>query len=391
MSELPIYLDHPATTPVDPVVFEAMAPYFSEHFGNPSSAVHVVGRKAREAVAEARDSLRALVGGVGAEVLFTSGTSEANNLLLLGLVRGGLVDSDRREVVTVATEHRAVLEPCRQLEREGLAVRILSVDREGDLDLECLRSAVSEETLVISVMAANNETGTLHDLGAVAEIAHARGAFLHCDAAQALGKVSLHLDDLGIDFLSGSAHKMYGPKGVGALFCRTGEGAQRLAPLTRGGGQELGLRAGTLNVPGIVGFGRAADLARGALVAEGRRLGGLRDRLEEIFEGGEREGVVFWGRGSRWGRLPHLTCVSFRGVHREALLASTPDVAFSAGAACSSEETEPSHVLSALGATRREALEAVRFGLGRFTTQEEIERAGSAVIASVEKLRRLGV
>jgi len=380
----PIYLDHQATTPVDPRVVDAMLPYFTEHFGNAASRQHVFGWKADEAVEHARHQVARLVGARAKEIVFTSGATEANTLALRGAVQAR---RDRgAHVVTVATEHKAVLDTCARLAREGCEVTVLPVEPDGRLDPGRFADALRPDTVVASVMAANNEIGVLQPLAALAAACRARGVWLHTDAVQAAGHVPVDVEALGVDLASFSAHKMYGPKGVGALYVRRSPRVT-LEPQVVGGGQEQGLRAGTLNVPGIVGLGAAAAMAREGLAAEMPRVAALRDRL---LAGLERalDGVAV--SGSRTERLPHNLHVRFAGVDGEALMTSlADDLAVSAGSACASGSREPSHVMTALGVDVVDRWGAVRFGLGRGTTADEIDRAVACVVERVTRLRAM--
>jgi cysteine desulfurase len=379
----PIYLDSHATTPVDPRVLEAMLPFFTEHFGNASSRNHPYGWKAAKAVEQAREQVGSLIGARFRDIVFTSGATESNNLAIKGVAARAA--DHRRHIVTIATEHRAVLDPCRALERGGCRVTYLDVDGEGRIDLDRLRDAVRGETLLVSAMSANNEIGVLHSLAEIAEIAHAQGALFHCDAAQSAGIVPLSVKELGIDLLSLSAHKMYGPKGVGALYIAKRDPAIDLEALLDGGGHERGYRSGTLNVPAIVGFGKAAELCRGEADADATRLRALRDRLWSALS---NEGGIHLN-GPLEPRLPNNLNVRVDDVHGESLLkAIAADVAVSSGAACATASADPSHVLRAMGVTDEQARASIRFGLCRFTTQQEIDAAAEVVIAAARQLRR---
>ena len=387
----PIYLDSHATTPIDPRVLEAMLPFFTEHFGNAASRNHPFGWKAGKAVEQAREQVGALIGARFRDIVFTSGATESNNLAIKGLA--ARAPATRRHVVTVSTEHRAVLDPCRRLERDGFRVTYLDVDREGRIDLARLRDAVRPDTLLVSVMSANNEIGVLHPLAEIAEIAHAQGALFHCDAAQSAGLVPLEVKDAGVDLVSLSAHKMYGPKGVGALyitpvvsgFSRTpGKRAVDLEALIDGGGHERGYRSGTLNVPAIVGFGTAAALCIDAAESDARRLRTLRDRLWSSLSA--LDGIHL--NGSMESRLPNNLNVRIDDVHGESLLkAIAPSVAVSSGAACATASAEPSHVLRAMGLSDEQARASIRFGLGRSTTEQEIDAAAAIVLSASRSLR----
>ena len=384
MPRRPIYLDHQATTPVDPRVLEAMLPYFTEQFGNAASRQHVFGWTADDAVETARHHVARLIGARAKEIVFTSGATEANTLALRGAVAAR---RDRgAHVVTLATEHKAVLDTCARLGRDGVDVTVLPVEADGRIDVARVASALRDDTVLASVMTANNEIGVLQPIAELARLCRARGVWLHTDAVQAVGHVPFDVEALGVDLASMSAHKMYGPKGVGALYVRRSPKVV-LEPQTVGGGQEQGLRAGTLNVPAIVGFGAAAAIAREGLAAEQARVGALRDRLLAGLTR-ELEGVVV--SGSITERLPHNLHVRFAGVDGEALMTSlADDVAVSSGAACASGSREPSHVMTALRLDVVDRWGAVRFGLGRGTSAEEIDRAVACVVERVTRLRAM--
>jgi len=378
-----IYLDYQATTPVDPAVLAAMLPYFTDHFGNAASRQHRLGWKANEAVEHARTSIARLIGATAKEIVFTSGATEANNLALKGLAE--VRPAGRDHVVTVVTEHKSVLDTCKRLESLGCQTTFLPVDRDGTVNLDALRTAVTDQTFVVSVMAANNEIGVVAPLKEIAAIAHSKGALLHTDAVQAAGKVPFDVEALGVDLASLTAHKLYGPKGVGALYVRRRNPRVSIAAQLDGGGHERGMRSGTLNVPGIVGFGAAAALASELMATEAQRLTMLRSRL---LSGLEREVSDIVVNGTLAARLPGNLNVSFPGVDGEALLVSLcDDLAISSGAACTA--AEPSHVLKALGHKTELALAALRFGLGRGTTEEEIDRAVTVVAEAVLRLRAM--
>jgi cysteine desulfurase len=374
-----IYLDHHATTPVDQRVLEAMLPFFSERFGNAASRQHRFGWEASDAVERARKQVAALIGAGTKEIVFTSGATEANNLAIKGAAEAAR--SKGNHIVTVATEHKAVLDPCKRLEDRGWHVSVLPVGRDGLVDLQQVDDAVTDRTAFVSVMAANNETGVLQPIREMAAIAHAKGAVFHTDAVQATGKVAIDVEALDVDLLSMSAHKMYGPKGVGALYVRR-RLPVNLVPQIDGGSQERGLRSGTLNVPGIVGLGAAAEIARAEMVSESDRMLALRGRLLERLRAGI-DGVTV--NGSLDARLPGNLNVSFPRIDGEALLVSLEGVAVSSGAACTA--AEPSHVLLAMGLPKDLALASLRFGLGRWTTADEIDEAAGLVSAAVVQLR----
>ena len=375
-----IYLDHHATTPVDRRVLEAMLPFFTEKFGNAASKQHRFGWDANDAVERARKQVAALIGAGSKEIVFTSGATEANNLAIKGAAKARR--SERDHVVTVATEHKAVLDPIARLEKDGWRVTVLPVNRDGTIDLTALSDAITDHTALVSVMAANNEIGVLHPIKEVAAIAHAKGAWVHTDAVQIAGKAPFDVEALDVDFASLSAHKVYGPKGIGALYVR--RKSVTIAAEIDGGSHERGLRSGTLNVPGIVGFGAAAEIARAEMASESKRVETLRNRLLEALQS-KTDGMTV--NGTMHSRLPGNLNVSFDGVEGDALLVSLDDIAVSSGAACT--QAEPSHVLMALGRSKDRALASLRFGIGRDTTVTEIDYAAERVADVVSRLRRL--
>ncbi|MBI5154551.1 aminotransferase class V-fold PLP-dependent enzyme [Candidatus Poribacteria bacterium] len=380
----PIYLDCHATTPVDPRVLEAMLPYFGAKFGNAASHTHAFGWEAREAVEHARESVARLINADAREIVFTSGATESNNLAIKGAAESLAVKG--RHIVTCVAEHRSVLDPCAALESRGMEVTRLPIDGEGGLNPESARAAIRDGTILVSVMHANNETGVVNGLAAIGAICAERGVLFHSDAAQSAGKVPVDVQALGIHLLSLSAHKMYGPKGAGALYVRGRDPRVRLAPQITGGGHERGMRSGTLNVPGIAGFGRAAELCIEEMAADAARLGALRDHLRgRLFA--ELDQLAENGDPS--AKLPHSLNISFAFTESAALLNELPDLAVSTGSACSSADPEPSHVLLALGHGVDRAKCSIRFGLGRFTTREEVDFAAERVIAAVRKLRAM--
>ena len=383
MPQFPIYMDNHSTTRVDPRVVDAMVPFFTEQFGNAASKQYRPGWEANAAVEDARSAVAALIGADAKEIVWTSGATEANNLALKGLAE--VASPARNHFVTVATEHKSVLDTCKRLEGRGCQVTVVDVEPDGSVDLHRLREAVTDRTAAVSVMAANNEIGVLAPLAEIAVIAHERGALLHTDAVQAAGKVPFDVKSSGVDLASLTAHKLYGPKGVGALYVRRKNPRVTIAPLLDGGGHERGMRSGTLNVPGIVGFGVAATLARRQMSDEGARLLRLRQRLLAVLNAGVGGLIV---NGALDARLPGNLNVSFPGIDGEALLVSLcDDVAVSSGAACTA--AEPSHVLKALGRKTDLALASLRFGLGRWTTEEEVDRAGQRVVETVKRLRAM--
>ena len=382
-----VYLDNHATTPVDPRVFEAMAPYFLTKFGNPASSSHSFGWEAAEAVRVARAQVAALIGAQATEIVFTSSATESNNLAIKGVVggRGG------GHLIVTTIEHSAVLDPVARLESKGAAgaagaaVTRLGVDREGRIRLHELAAALRPETVLVSIIAANNEIGVVQDMEAIGALVHAHGALLHSDATQAVGKIPVDVNAWRVDLLSLSGHKLYAPKGVGALYVRAD--TPLLCQLD-GGGHERGLRSGTLNVPGIVGLGEAARLAQEEMAVESVRIARLRDRLREAITGG-LEGVRV--NGSTGHRLPQNLHLTFEGVEAELLMMSAHEIAMSSGSACTSAKRASSHVLRALGMSDAEAHCSLRFGLGRFTTAAEIDYAATRIVEAVGQLRPLSL
>lgn len=382
----PIYLDHHATTPCDPRVLEEMLPWFTEKFGNPASVTHAYGRAAAEAVERARAQLAHLIGAEPREIVFTSGATEANNLAVKGAAHFHRA-LGKDHIVTLATEHKCVLESCRALEGEGFRVTYLPVEPSGLLELGRLEAALDDHTALVSVMAAHNEIGVLQPLAEVAALAHGKGALLHTDAAQAAGKIPLDVGALGIDLMSISGHKMYGPKGIGALYVRRRPRA-RIVPLFDGGGQERTLRSGTLPTPLCVGIGAAAALAEEGLAAEAERLLGLRRRFLARIRAHLPDAVL---NGDAERRLPGNLNLSFPGVPAPDLMAACPALALSSGSACTAAEIEPSYVLRALGLSDELAAASIRIGLGRGNTEEEVDFAAETIAAAVPRLARSGV
>jgi cysteine desulfurase len=399
-----IYLDNHATTRLDPRVLEAMLPWLTDQYGNAGSATHEMGREARAAVDAARESFAAAIGATAREIVFTSGATESTNLAILGTaarVRAMADTGSRPHVVTLATEHHAVLDPVEHLERQGVAVTRLGVVRQGEtgvpgrIRLDELEAALRPETCLVSVLLANNEIGVVQEVAAIAEIAHARGAVLHVDCAQAVGRMPVDVDALGADLASFSAHKFHGPKGVGALYVRRRGRPVRVEPLVFGGGQERGMRSGTLDVPGIVGLAEAARLAGAGLADEVPRMRALRNRLWERLAHGipglALNGPAFDAHDAagRPLRLVNNLNVQVPGVDGQTLLATLArdDLAVSSGSACSSDSPRPSHVLLALGLDDDQARASLRFGLSRFTTAEEVDTAAARIAAGVTRLR----
>jgi cysteine desulfurase len=381
---LPIYMDHHATTPVDPEVFEAMRPYFMEQFGNAASRNHAFGWAAEGAVETARAQVASLLGAKPIEIVFTSGATEADNLALKGAAYAHREKGTH--LITSAVEHHAVLDVCRRLEKDGFQVSYLPVDRTGMLDPAAVAKTITSKTTLVSIILANNEIGTIQPLAEIGAICKAKGVLLHSDAVQGVGKIPVQVDDLGVDLLSLSAHKMYGPKGVGALYVRMGKPRVRLIPQMDGGGHEKGRRSGTLNVPGIVGLGKACELAGHRMAEEAARLTALRERLRrELFLRLDR--LILNGHPSK--RLPGNLNVSFEFIQGESLVMSLKEIALSSGSACSTASPEPSHVLRAIGVGDDLAHASIRFGLGRGNTEDEVDYVVGRIVEEVTRLRAL--
>ncbi|WP_436515182.1 cysteine desulfurase family protein [Ekhidna sp. To15] len=376
MSKQPIYLDYNATTPVDEQVLEEMLPYFTSKFGNASSVQHTFGWDAEEAIDISREKVAKSIGAKPSEIIFTSGATEAINLALFGSYNEG----EKNHIITSKTEHKAVLDTCEELEKRGAKITYLKVDRNGIIDLNELKASISDQTLLVSIMSANNETGVLQPMDEIGEICKERNILLFSDATQALGKTPLNLEEANIDMAAFSAHKMYGPKGVGALYI----GKQsNLQPQAFGGGHEKGLRSGTQNVPGIVGFGKACEVANNLIENEIERLSQLRDWLEkELLQLGSTT-----INGEKANRLSHVANVSFENVEGNKLMRALKGLAVSQGSACNSSVIEPSHVLKAMGLNDRLAYASLRISLGRQTTEEEVRKAVQIIRGSVEQLR----
>lgn len=380
----PIYLDHHATTPVDPRVLEVMLPYFDQDFGNASSRTHAFGWKAEEAVTRARLQVARAIGADAKEIVFTSGATESNNLALLGAFEANRHRGDH--IISSVTEHPAVLDALQHLERCGAHVTRLGVDRHGLVDPDDVRRAMTEQTILVSLMSANNEIGTIQPIREIGAICTERGVLFHTDAAQAVGKIPMKVTEMGIHLMSISAHKVYGPKGAGALYVRRRNPRVRLEPVQHGGGHERGLRPGTLNVPGVVGLGEALDISVAGMLEESARLGDLRDKLEQGIRSRVEAVTV---NGHPTNRLPHSLNLSFAYVEGESLVMALDDIAVSSGSACSSERREPSHVLRAIGVSDELAQTSIRFGLGRSNTVEEIDYAIGRVVEVVARLREI--
>ena len=377
-----VYLDYAATTPLDPTVLDGMMPFLRHEFGNAASQ-HAMGRQASAAVEEARANVAALIGAEPEDIVFTSGATESINLALKGVL--STATTDRRHLITATTEHKAVLDTAVALQASGSQTTALPVDTLGLIQVEDLEAAVTPATSLITIMAANNETGTIGPIIEVAAVARAYGVLFHTDATQLVGKVPLHVDDLGVDFLSFSSHKLYGPKGVGALYVRPGRRSV-IQPLIHGGGHERGLRSGTLNVPGCVGFGIACQLAAARLSEDSKRTASLRDELEHRLLSDVAGSSV---NGYVEGRLPNISNIRFAGVDADSVMLAMPDVAVSSGSACTAATPAPSHVLRAMGVGYDAAGESIRFSLGRLTTRGDIEFAANRVAEAVALLRRI--
>jgi cysteine desulfurase len=382
--KLPIYMDNHATTPVDPRVLEAMLPYFNEKFGNAASRNHEFGWKAEEAVENARGQIARLIGASPKEIVFTSGATESINLALKGAAE--FHREKGRHIITLATEHKAVLDTCKRLEEIGCEITFLPVAGDGLVDPENIRRAITPHTILISILHANNEIGVVQPIAEIGKIAKKQGVLFHVDAAQSIGKIPLNVERDGIDLLSISGHKIYAPKGVGALYVRRKNPRVQLAQQIDGGGHERGLRSGTLNVPGIVALGKACEICEREMSAESERMLRLRDRLHAAIAG-NLDGVAV--NGSLTHRLPANLNLTFSGVEGEALLMGIHDVAVSSGSACTSASLAASHVLRAIGVDDDLAHSSIRFGLGRFNTEEEVDYAAARVVETVRKLREL--
>jgi len=381
---LPIYMDNHATTRTDPRVLDAMLPYFSESFGNAASRSHEFGWTAEKAVEQARARVARLIGASAKEIVFTSGATESNNLAIKGVVEA--YRDKGNHIITQATEHKAVLDVCRGLEKRRVRVTYLPVQKDGRIDLDELKAAINEATILVTVMAANNEIGVLQPIREIGALCLARGVLFHTDAAQAIGKLPFDVLQDNVDLASVSAHKLYGPKGVGALYVRRKAPRVQLNAQIEGGGHERGMRSGTLNVPGIVGLGRACELAGDDMAEEATRLAMLRDRLRHAITS-RLDGVCI--NGSIEHRLPGNLSLSFAGVEGESLLTALNDVAVSSGSACTSATIEPSYVLKALGMDDDLAHSSIRFGIGRFNTEAEVDYVAGRVVETVQRLREL--
>ena len=382
--KFPIYLDSQSTTPVDPLVLAAMIPYFTEIFGNAASRNHELGWTAEAAVEKARQHIAHLIGASEKEIIFTSGATESNNLALLGAAE--MYQEKGKHILTSCIEHKAVLDTCQSLAKKGFTVEYLPVDKTGQVHLETVEKALTPQTILVSIMMANNEIGTINPVAAIGKICKTKGILFHTDAVQAVGKIPIDVEAMNIDLLSMTAHKIYGPKGVGALYVRRRNPRVRLTPMIYGGGHERGMRSGTLNVPGIVGFGKACELAEKLLFSEPKRLKVLSDRLWNGLQEGLTE---IYLNGHPVERLPNNLNISFAFVEGESLIMGMKELAVSSGSACTSASLEPSYVLKNIGVGDDLAHTSMRFGMSRFTTEEEIDYTIKKVTATVQRLREL--
>ncbi len=384
MIKLPIYMDNNSTTRCDPRVVEAMLPYFTEKYGNAASRSHAYGWEAEAAVEEAREQIADILGASAKEIIFTSGATESNNLALKGVA--GMYKKKGTHIITQATEHKAVLDTCKRLERDGFQVTYLPVDKYGQVHPDQVRDAITDKTILVSIMTANNEIGTLQPIQAIGKICKEKGVLFHTDAVQAVGKIPLDVEAMGIDLLSLTAHKIYGPKGIGALYVRKKDPRVRLEPQIDGGGHERGMRSGTLPVPLIVGFGKACTIAKVEMAEEVARTFALRERLREGIMSRLPETYL---NGHPTERLPGNANISFAYVEGEGLMMGIKDVAVSSGSACTSASLEPSYVLRALGVGDELAHSSIRFGIGRFNTHEEVDYVVDLVVREVNRLREM--
>jgi len=379
-----IYLDNQATTPLDPEVFSAMSPWFTEKFGNASSRNHTYGWEAEEAVEIARESVAAIIGSLPKEIIFTSGATEANNIALQGAAKN--YQNQGRHIITLKTEHKAVIDVCQHLSEDGFDITYLPVDKDGMLNVNKFEDAIRDDTIFASVMHVNNEIGVIQPIKELGAICKNKNVIFHVDAAQSVGKIPLNIDDMGIDLLSISAHKFYGPKGVGALYIRRKDPRVQLQPVMFGGGHERGVRSGTLPVPNIVGMGRACDLAADVMNEENLKITTLRDALLQGIRDKNPNALV---NGSMEKRVAGNLNMSFPGVNNEAIIAAIPEIAISSGSACTTSTMEPSHVLLALGMSKEEAYSSLRFGIGRFNTEEDIHIAVKSINGCMKKLGKM--
>lgn len=382
--KLPIYMDNNATTPVDPRVLNAMLPYFTELFGNSASRNHSFGWAAEEAVSKARKQVADLIGADAKEIVWTSGSTESNNLAIKGASE--MYAEKGKHIITAIHEHKAVIDPCKRLQKQGYEVTWLEPAKDGVITAKQVEAAMRPDTILVSIMWANNEIGTINEIEEIGKLCKREDVLFHTDATQAVGKIPVDVEAAGVDLLSASAHKYYGPKGVGCLYVRRRKPRVRLTPIFDGGGHERGMRSGTLNVTGIVGMGEASEIAKAEMSDEAIRLNGLRNRLENVLTS-QLEGCVVNGRVDR--RLPHTSNVSFAWVEGESLMMAIKEIAVSSGSACTSASLEPSYVLKGLGIGDDLAHSSLRFGLGRFTTEAEVDYTAAKVVEGVSKLREM--
>ena len=381
-----IYLDNQATTAIDPGVFQAMEPWFKDKFGNAASRNHAYGWEAEEAVEIAREAVAAIINALPKEIIFTSGATEANNLALQGAAR--FYQEQGQHIITIKTEHKAVLDVCGYLEKEGFEITCLPVGKDGILDVNKLADAIRPDTILVSIMHANNEIGVIQPIKEIGALCKSKEIIFHVDAAQSVGKIPVDVIEMNIDLLSISAHKFYGPKGVGALFIRRKNPRIQLKPIMFGGGHERGIRSGTLPVPNIVGLGKACEIATEVMIDESRKIAALRDAL---LKGIRDENPNARINGSMKQRLAGNLNMSFLGINNEAVIAAVPEIAISSGAACTTSTMEPSHVLLALGLSKNEAYSSLRFGIGRFNTKEDIDIASESINRCMKKLKKISV
>lgn len=382
MLRVPIYMDNQATTKVDPAVLQAMLPYFSDDYGNAASRNHSFGWEAEKGVDQARERIARLIHADSKEIIFTSGATESNNLALKGVVE--MYRQKGNHIITAVTEHKAILDTAKRLEKEGVTVSYLPVSKEGTVDPDDVKKAITDKTILISIMMANNEIGTLHPVSEIGRIAKEKGIVFHCDATQGVGKIPVDVQEIGVDVMSFSSHKLYGPKGIGALYVRKKNPRVRISPIIDGGGHERGMRSGTLNVPGIVGFGMACEISQQLMQEESVRLARMRDRLQEAIL---KELDEVYLNGHPIERIPNNLNISFAYVEGESLLMGLKEIALSSGSACTTATLEPSYVLRALGVGNDLAHSSLRFGLGRFNTDEEVDYVINRVIETVKRLR----
>ena len=382
--KLPIYLDYNATTPVDPKVVDAMVPYFTESYGNAASRNHSFGWQVEKVVDDARELIGKLIGAGGKEIVFTSGATESNNLAILGVAE--FYKKKGKHIISSPIEHKAVIDPCHALEQNGYEITFLEVDKHGCIDLKQLEESIRQDTILVSLMAGNNEIGTLNPIKEIGQITRNKEVLFHTDATQSVGKIPIDVEEMNIDLLSMTAHKFYGPKGIGALYVRRKKPRVRLSPIMFGGGHERGMRSGTLNVPGIVGFAKALELSVEEMASEAERLTGLRQRLLDRLNS-ELDYIFLNGHPTE--RLPNNLNVSFGYVEGESLMMGVNELAVSSGSACTSASLEPSYVLRALGVGDDLAHSSIRVGMGRFTTVEEVDYAAEKMIAAVKRLREM--